>query len=100
MTTLQNRKVAVVGAGLAGLEVSYVNRWDYVCAITYPGFFTRVRDFVAAHRKDQPIHYAGDYIVLGMEGATTSGLNAARQVKQYLRSTDRERQTHDTDFSL
>ena len=71
------------------IEVSYVNRWDYVCAITYPGFFTRVRDFVAAHRKDQPIHYAGDYIVLGMEGATTSGLNAARQVKQYLRSTDR-----------
>ena len=66
------------------IEVSYVHRWDYVCAITHPGFFTMLRDYMDARDLNQPLFFSGDFTAGGIEGATTSGLNAYKHVERYL----------------
>lgn len=66
------------------VEVAHVNRWDYVCARSWPGYYTQLRDFVAARPLDSPLHFAGDYYSGGIEGATLSGLNAAEDITRYL----------------
>ena len=66
------------------IELSHVERSDFVVAQTYPGFFTRLRDYMETRNLDQPIFFAGDYSAEGIEGATLSGLNASRHVENYL----------------
>ena len=66
------------------VEVSLVNRWDYVCSATFPGYYTLLRDHLDSQPRDQPLFYAGDYISGGIEGATTSGLIAFQNVEHYL----------------
>ena len=66
------------------IEVSHVNRWDYVCAITHPGFFTMLGDYMKARDLNQPLFFSGDFTAGGIEGATTSGLNAAKHIESYL----------------
>ena len=66
------------------IEISHVERSDFVVAQTYPGFFTRLRDYMATRDLDQPLFFSGDYSAEGIEGATTSGLNAWRHVERYL----------------
>lgn len=66
------------------IEVSLVNRWDFVLPVTYPGYYTKLRDYMAARDLNQPLFYAGDFVSGGIEGATTSGLDAYRNVERYL----------------
>jgi protoporphyrinogen/coproporphyrinogen III oxidase len=66
------------------IEVSYVHRWDYVCAITQPGFFTMLGDYMKARDLNQPLFFSGDFTAGGIEGATTSGLNAAKHIETFL----------------
>jgi protoporphyrinogen oxidase len=66
------------------VEVSHVNRWDYVCPVTFPGFYTLLRDHIENRAKDTPLYYAGDWFSGGIEGATTSGLIAYEDVSHYL----------------
>lgn len=70
------------------IEVAHVNRWDYVCAKTFPGYYTQLRDFVDARPMNTPLHFAGDYYSGGIEGATLSGLNASRDVARFLGAAD------------
>lgn len=73
------------------VEVAHVNRWDYVCAKTFPGYYTQLRDFVDARPMNTPLYFAGDYYSGGIEGATLSGLNASRDVARFLGSGDGDR---------
>ena len=66
------------------IEVSHVNRWDYVCAVTFPGYFTLLRNHLATRPKDSPLFHAGDFFSGGIEGATTSGLRAVEDVERFL----------------
>jgi oxygen-dependent protoporphyrinogen oxidase len=66
------------------IEISHVERCDFVVAQTYPGFFTRLRDYMATRNLDQPLFFSGDFSAEGIEGATLGGLNAARHVEGYL----------------
>lgn len=66
------------------IEVALVNRWDYVCAKTWPGYYTQLRDFIETRRLDTPLFFAGDYFSGGIEGATQSGLTASRDAERYL----------------
>lgn len=66
------------------IEFSYVQRRDFVVAQTYPGFFTRLRDYMATRDLDQPIFFSGDFSAEGIEGAVTCALNASRHIEQYV----------------
>ena len=66
------------------VEVSYVNRWDFVCSITHTGYYTMLRDYMATRNLNQPLFFSGDFVSGGIEGATTSGLDAYRNVERYL----------------
>lgn len=66
------------------IEFSHVQRRDFVVAQTYPGFFTRLRDYMATRDLDQPIFFSGDFSAEGIEGAVTCALNAAGHIERYL----------------
>ena len=66
------------------VEVALVSRWDHVCAATEVGFFTKLRDYMQTRNLNQPLFFSGDYVAEGIEGATVSGLQAARHVEQFL----------------
>lgn len=68
------------------IEVTHVNRWDYVCPKTHIGFYNRLREFVEARPMDTPLYFVGDYYSGGIEGATTSGLASADDVQRYLQT--------------
>ncbi|MGQ0698386.1 MAG: protoporphyrinogen/coproporphyrinogen oxidase [Panacagrimonas sp.] len=70
------------------VEVAHVNRWDYVCAKTFPGYYSQLRDFVDARPMNTPLYFVGDYYSGGIEGATLSGLDASRDVARFLGATD------------
>ena len=59
------------------IEFSHIERRDFVVAQTYPGFFTRLRDYMATRDFNQPIFFAGDFSAEGIEGAVTCGLDVA-----------------------
>jgi oxygen-dependent protoporphyrinogen oxidase len=65
------------------IEVSYVHRWDYVCAVTFPGYYTLLRDHVRQRATDTPLYFCGDWFSGGIEGATTCGLIAVDDVTRY-----------------
>lgn len=69
------------------LEVFHVNRWDYVCAVTHPGYFELLYQFRKNRDMNQPLFYAGDFYSGGIEGATVSGINASKDVSHYLTGT-------------
>lgn len=73
-----------VGPLRGRIEVSHVNRWDYVCAVTFPGYYTLLRDHIEQRALDQPLFYCGDWFSGGIEGATTSGLMVCADVQRYL----------------
>lgn len=73
-----------IGDVRGDIEVSYVNRWDFVCAKTYPGYYRLLGDYVKSRNLDQPLFFCGDFFSGGIEGATLSGLNAHRDVERYL----------------
>ena len=66
------------------IEVSYLNRWDYVCPKTYPGYYRKLGDYLRTRNLDQPLFFCGDFFSGGIEGATLSGLNAFRDAQRYL----------------
>jgi oxygen-dependent protoporphyrinogen oxidase len=66
------------------IEVSYVNRWDFVCAKTYPGYYTMLGEYVKTRNLNQPLFFCGDFFSGGIEGATLAGLNAHLDVERYL----------------
>ncbi len=75
-----------VGPLRGRVEEAVVQRWDYVCPKTWPGFYRQLRDFVNAQPLDQPLFFAGDYFSGGIEGATQSGLAACRNVGRFLQT--------------
>ena len=66
------------------IQFSYVQRRDFVVAQTYPGFFTRLRDYMATRDLNQPLFFCGDFSAEGIEGAVTCALNASAHVAQFL----------------
>lgn len=67
------------------IELAHVQRRDFVVAQTYPGFFTRLRDYMATRDVDQPLFFCGDFSAEGIEGAVTCALNVSRDVANYLK---------------
>lgn len=73
-----------VGKIKGHIVTAHVNRWDYVCAVTFPGYYTLLRDHIAQRATDTPLYFCGDWFSGGIEGATTSGLMAYEDVARYL----------------
>lgn len=73
-----------VGPIRGHIRTTHVNRWDYVCAVTFPGYYTLLRDHIENRALDTPLFYAGDWFSGGIEGATTSGLMAYEDAAGFL----------------
>lgn len=73
-----------VGPLRGRILTSHVNRWDYVCPVTFPGYYTLLRDHIEKRALDRPLFYCGDWFSGGIEGATTSGLIAVEDIVRYL----------------
>ena len=80
-----------VGPIRGHIKTTHVNRWDYVCAVTFPGYYTLLRDHVENRALDTPLYYCGDWFSGGIEGATTSGLIAYDDVAGYLLAQSQQR---------
>jgi predicted NAD/FAD-dependent oxidoreductase len=82
--------IPIVGDLQDKVETFFVSRWDYVCPVTFPGYFSRLQEFSkkqdrTKQKSNSAIFYAGDYFSGGMEGATISGARAARDIENYLK---------------
>ena len=62
------------------VEEYAVSCWDYVCPVTYPGYFTDLKEYRAQLAAEAPVFFAGDYFSGGMEGAVVSWCSSANEV--------------------
>ncbi|MEX1670943.1 NAD(P)/FAD-dependent oxidoreductase [Zhongshania guokunii] len=76
--------IPFIGDVRTAIEESFVTRWDYVCPVTYPGYFTLLQEFCESQPGNASVVYAGDFYSGGIEGATISGRRAAAKVAKYL----------------
>lgn len=73
------------------IVTTHVNRWDYVCAVTFPGYYKLLGEHIENRALDTPLFYCGDWFSGGIEGATTSGLMAYEDAARYLRGEVQKR---------
>lgn len=80
-----------VGPIKGHIVTTHVNRWDYVCAATFPGYYKLLGEHIENRALDTPLFYCGDWFSGGIEGATTSGLMAYEDASRYLLSQAQQR---------
>jgi protoporphyrinogen/coproporphyrinogen III oxidase len=68
------------------VETSFVNRWEHVCTVTHPGYFGLLAAYMKSRNLNQPLFFSGDFTASGIEGAVTSGLNAAEHIETFLKA--------------